>query len=463
MIDHLPTELVEILTQTPELDEAYLVGGCVRDWIRGVPNKDHDIEVFGIDLERLSSVLSRWGQTDLVGRSFGVVKLTTNLGTTYDFTIPRRESKVGAGHKGFAVTLDPTLQPREAAARRDYTINALAFDLRRRVILDFFGGVQDLRDGILRHTSDAFVDDPLRVLRGMQFAGRFNLRGAPETLELCRRIKDSFPELARERVREEWFKWADKSRVPSAGLRFLEATGWIEHFPEVSALRGVPQDPVWHPEGDVFIHTCHCCDAMALLPEWQTADSESRITYMMAMLAHDFAKPFTTKKVLRDGVVRIVSPGHEEQGEPFARSFLSRINAPNVIADRVVPLVVHHLAHLQTLTDRSVLRLARKLLPESIHGLVLVMTADHMGRPPKPAVAPPTVLALKTMAAEMALAQAAPRPILLGRHLIEQGLRPGVGFSSILSAAFESQLDGQFQDIEGALAWLQKHMIALEK
>jgi tRNA nucleotidyltransferase (CCA-adding enzyme) len=432
------------------------VGGCVRDWLLGVPNKDYDIEVYGLGWDELVAALAPWGQPDLVGRSFGVVKLTTTAGNTYDFTLPRRDSKVASGHRGFEVTIDPSIHPREAAARRDFTINALAFDPREDVIIDFFGGQDDLRNRILRHTSEAFGEDPLRVLRGMQFAGRFNLRAAPETTTLCRQMSNSFRELAPERVREEWFKWAEKSVVPSAGLRFLEEAGWLEHFPEIHALRGTPQDPVWHPEGDVFTHTCHCCDAMATLSDWQAAEAESKIVYMMAMLAHDFAKPQTTHEVLRDGVMRIVSPGHEEQGGPLAESFLARINAPRAIVDRVVPLVVHHLAHLQQHSDRSVRRLAKKLEPENIGGLVLVMTADHMGRPPKPAVAPPSVLELRAKADELMLRENAPRPILQGRNLIERGLKPGKHFSAILDAAFEAQMEGQFGDLPQALAWLDR-------
>ena len=134
-------------------------------------------------------------------------------------------------------------------------------------MLDFFGErYGPARAPVLRHTSEAFGEDPLRVLRGMQFAGRFELRAAPETVELSRRMKGSFAELAVERVREEWFKWAQRSRLPSAGLQFLIDTEWVEHFPEIKALIGTPQEPDWHPEGDVFIHTCHCCDALALLP-----------------------------------------------------------------------------------------------------------------------------------------------------------------------------------------------------
>src|SRR3954469_15683542 len=177
----VPHELVRILQETPELEQAFIVGGCVRDWLLGCPIKDCDIEVFGLNYNQLSSALSRWGKIDLVGRSFGVVKLTLPNGPTFDFTIPRKDSKVAPGHKGFEISFDPSITPEEAAARRDFTINSLMFNPRTRQLLDFFGGESDLRNGILRHTSAAFIEDPLRVLRGMQFAARFNLKTDAKT------------------------------------------------------------------------------------------------------------------------------------------------------------------------------------------------------------------------------------------------------------------------------------------
>jgi tRNA nucleotidyltransferase (CCA-adding enzyme) len=297
----IPSELENVFRRSPELTRTYLVGGCVRDALIGIPHKDFDIEVFGVSYDQLVATLSRFGRTDLVGRSFGVVKL--KIGEyIFDFTIPRRDSKVASGHKGFEIQFDENISPREAASRRDFTVNAIMYDPRTHELLDFFGGEADLRRRILRHTSDAFTEDPLRVLRGMQFASRFNLQPAPETIELCRSIKNSFHELAVERVREEWFKWAEKSATPSIGLHFLRDTEWLEHFPELQSILGVPQDPEWHPEGDVFIHTCHCCDAMATLPEWQSADPESRIVYMLAVLLHDVGKAVTTDHQLKDAL-----------------------------------------------------------------------------------------------------------------------------------------------------------------
>jgi len=261
-----------------------------------------------------------------------------------------------------------------------------------------------------------------------------------------------------ERVGMEWAKWASGSRRPSAGLKFLKQSDWLQHFPEIAALDGTPQDPEWHPEGDVFTHTCHCCDALAELPEWRAADELTRRVLMFAVLAHDFAKPQTTHQAEREGRMRVVSPGHEEQGGPLAETFLTRIDATNEIKECVVPLVMHHLAHLQAITDRSVRRLANFLKPATIEQLCLVMTADHFGRPPKPKVLHPAIAELRAKAEELRLREAAPKPILLGRHLIARGMQPGVQFGALLAEAFEAQLEGKFADIDGALEWLGQRL-----
>lgn len=449
----IPIELEAILRDSPELQRAYLVGGCVRDALIGISHKDFDIEVFGISYEKLVNVLSRWGKTDLVGRSFGVVKLRIGE-CVFDFTIPRRDSKVGPGHKGFAVEFDENITPQEAASRRDFTVNAIMYDPRTHQLLDFFGGVADLQKRILRHTSAAFTEDPLRVLRGMQFASRFNLQPAVETIELCRSMKHSLPELAVERVREEWFKWAEKSVTPSIGLRFLRDTGWMEHFPELGAIIGVPQDPEWHPEGDVFTHTCHCCDAMAALPDWKSADNESRIVYMLAVLLHDVGKATTTSHQLKEGRMRVVSPGHERESVPLAEQFLERISGPIAIRERIYPLIANHMAHVQQVTDRAVRRLSKRLEPENIHGLCVLMSADALGRPPRPAKVPKIVELLRQKADELNVHRGAPKPILLGRHLMDIGLSPGVAFGKILHAAYDAQLEGAFFNLEDGKRWL---------
>ena len=458
MRDRLPPLLDRMIRLTPELARTYLVGGCVRDALLGRSVKDFDLEVFGVGYEQLVNALQHWGRADLVGRSFGVVKLTTTEGT-YDFALPRRDSKTGAGHRGFSVDTEPDLSPAAASARRDFTINALMYDLRSEVLLDFHGGQADLAAHLLRHTSPAFAEDPLRVLRGMQFAARFDLTPAPETVELCRRIVSSHDELAVERRREEWLKWATESVQPSRGLHFLQATGWLKHYPELQAIEGVPQDPEWHPEGDVWIHTLHCVDALANLPDWRAADAPTRAVLMLAVLLHDVGKATTTHSELRGDRERIISPAHEQESGRLAEDFLSRFDLPVALRERIVPLVVNHMAHYTEPSARAIRRLATRLYPAQVRELGLVMTADASGRPPKPKRVPESVIALLAKASELDLQASAPRPLLLGRHLIEHGHSPGPRFGRILALAFEAQLDGSFHDLPGALVWLQQQPI----
>jgi len=450
----MPPALKRILRETDALARAYLAGGCVRDWLLGHNAKDFDVEVYGITYEQLVAALSRFGKTDLVGRSFGVVKLSLRDGAEYDFALARKDSKTAPGHKGFEIHFEPELTLEEATARRDFTINSLLFDPRREEVIDLHRGQEDLRNRILRHTSAAFVEDPLRVLRGFQFAARFELTAAPETLELCRSIKASHDELPKERVWHEWRKWAAHSVKPSLGLAFLRDAGWLEHYPSIAALIGTPQDPRWHPEGDVWIHTSHCCDAMARLPEWRAADEDSRAVLMLAILAHDFGKA-TTTVVDADG---ISSAGHESASVPIAEIFLEKIGAPLHLRERIAPLVQNHMFQTETVTDKSVRRLARRMAPETVESLATLMTADSMGRPPRPAEIPRIVHDLRAKATELNVQSSAPKPILLGRHLLERGFKPGPEFKPILDRAFEAQLDGAFHDPENAQRWLDEFL-----
>jgi len=457
----LPDQLVVILRAVRAVGRPRIVGGGVRDWLLGLEAKDLDIEVAGADFEALVRVLAPFGDADLVGRSFGVVKLRL-AGMEYDFSLPRRESKTGAGHRGFAVAPQPTLSDADAAARRDFTINAIAYDPATGTIIDPHNGQADLRAKVLRHTGPAFIEDPLRVLRAMQLAARFDLTLAPETAALCRTIVGAFSELPVERIWGEWDKWAVKSTVPSRGIAVLEQTGWLAQFPEIAAMAGVPQEPEWHPEGDVLTHTRHCLDALARLPEWRQSDPARRRCLMLAVLAHDFGKPSTTVRIERRGALRWMSPGHEEAGGPLAETFLRRIGAPPALIDWVRPLVLHHLAHQhgQTeFTDSAVRRLARKLAPATIDDLYVVMWADHLGRPPL--VSPETEIrlqALRDKAHALAVRNTAPRPLILGRHLLESGLAPGPQFKPILRAAFEAQLEGAFADEGGGRKWLEEYL-----
>ena len=458
---NIPADLLTVLTTLRGVARPRLAGGCVRDTLLGLTPKDFDVEVQGISFETLHAVLKPFGATDIVGQSFGVIKL--RLGQAdYDFSLPRRESKTGLGHRGFAVTPDPDLSDADAAARRDFTINAITCDPFTGELFDPHGGQRDLAARILRHTSPAFVEDPLRVLRAFQFAARFDFSLAPETAALCRSIVGTCSELPVERIWGEWDKWATQSTKPSHGLAVLEQTGWLVHFPELAALRGTPQDPEWHPEGDAFTHTAHCCDALVNLPAWREADTEHRRALLLAVLAHDFGKPATTHQAEKHGRLRWISPGHESAGGPLAETFLKRIGAPRALIDKVRPLVVLHMVHHSgggEFSDSAVRRLARKLHPATIDDLCTVMMADSLGRPPLHSPETHALIAkLCDRSRELVLQNAAPRPILLGRHLLAAGLSASSSFKPILNAAFEAQLDGAFHDEATALVWLKNYL-----
>ena len=453
----LPGDLRAMLEAVRRFGRPRLVGGGVRDWLLGITPKDFDVEVGGADFESLHRTLAPFGATDVVGRSFGVIKVRSRTsGEEYDFSLPRRESKTGAGHRGFAVEPDPLLSDAEAAARRDFTVNAISCDPFTGALIDPHDGQRDLAHRTLRHTSAAFAEDPLRVLRGMQLAARFDFSLAPETAALCRSISDTYGELPVERVWGEWEKWAGKSLRPSRGLTVLEETGWLRHFPEIAALRGTPQEPEWHPEGDVFNHTRHCLDALVALDDWEIQRHSPVLIF--AVLSHDFGKPTTTVRAEKEGVLRWRSPGHAAASGPLAVTFLRRIGAPLALDAPVRLLVENHHAHDRgntPFTDSALRRLANRLKPATVEELAAVMRADNNGRPP--GVFPETharIDELLRRTHELALASSAPKPLLLGRHLLPRGLKPGPDFKRVLDAAFEAQLDGTFADEASGLVWL---------
>jgi len=425
---------------------ALLVGGCVRDCALGLPAADLDIEVYEIPAARLLELLSERFAIDLVGRAFGVIKLR---GVPIDVSIPRSSSGSGRGPEDFETLSDPDMTPEEAAARRDFTINAIAFDPLANQVIDPFRGLDDLEAGLLRHTSEKFAEDPLRVLRGMQLAARFDLEVAAETVALCREIDPG--SLARERIFEEWRKLVLRGQLPSRGLGFLRDCGWVRHFPELLALIGCEQDPEWHPEGDVWVHTLHCMDAFAAE---RSGEEREDLVVGLAVLCHDFGKPSTTE--LENG--RITAKRHESAGEARTRSFLGRMSNEQTLIDEVVVLVGAHLAPLQLFQagagDAAVRRLARRV--GRIDRLVRVARADRAGRPPLP---PGRFAAgdwLLERARALEVEAAAPEPIVKGRHLLHLGLRPGPELGSILRDCYAAQLEGEFSTLEEGIEYAKR-------
>ena len=436
---------------------ALMVGGAVRDLLSGAESvKDVDIEVFGVEAQRLQETLATRFAFDPCGISFGVLKIKH---IDIDVSLPRRESKRGIGHKGFFIDSDPHLSVKEAASRRDFTINALYYDPLAERLEDPYDGVKDLRCRVLRHVSEKFVEDPLRVLRGMQFVARFGLHPAQETVDLCRTV--SIEDLPPERLFGEWAKMLQKGVQIGRGLAFLRATDWVRYFPELKALIGCRQDPKWHPEGDVWNHTCLCLDAFA---RHRTGDPDEELIVGLAVLCHDFGKPATTR-YLR-GHLR--SLGHDEAGVAPTLSFLRRLTNEERILREVPPLVQCHMQPFSLWRsqagDGAIRRLALRVV--RIDRLLRVARADDEGRLPGKADGTSAGEELQWLAAraeQLRLAASAPKPILMGRHLIALGFKPSGQFGPWLSAVFEAQLDGAFSDVDGAIAYFREKVLKGEE
>jgi tRNA nucleotidyltransferase (CCA-adding enzyme) len=441
---------------------AFLVGGWVRELVarrlRGESGADfpmeYDLEVYHLPAEKLSEILARFGSVNLVGESFAVYRVCAPLATgeaslTLDVSLPRRDSKVASGHRGFAVTGEPHLSFQDATRRRDFTVNAMLWDPLTSELLDFWGGEQDLRARLLRAVDPStFVEDSLRVLRAIQFAARLEFVIEPGTEELCRRVE--LRDLPAERIWGEMEKLLLKARHPSIGLEWADRLGVVDQlFPELAALKGCPQDPEWHPEGDVWVHTLLCMDRAA--EELEGLDPQRRIAVMLAELCHDFGKPATTAVV--DG--RIRSHEHESAGVEPTLAFLDRLNIHTLngydLRAQVVQLVSHHLTpshfhkNRERVGDGAFRRLSRKLEPELLYRVSL---ADCRGRTGE----------FSTEAQEWFIGKARtlgvehkpPAPILMGRHLLAMGLAPGPRVGEITRAVYEMQLDGRVTSLEEA-------------
>ena len=466
-----------------------LVGGSVRDLLLGTGSKDFDIEVYGLEPDRLLGLLRSIAPVNTVGEQFTVYKLAfhhnpdcsgevkrdsddewslkqpggrmgidstcppAKLGDRFeiDVSIPRRESKSGLGHRGFTVTGDPGMSFEDAARRRDFTVNAILFDPLTEEWVDPWGGKTDLTNRVLRAVCPAtFVEDSLRVLRAVQLAARFRMSVEPGTVALCKTIDLS--DLPHERVWGEVEKLLTRAVQPSIGLQAALDLGVLEKlFPEILALVDCPQEPDWHPEGDVFTHTKLCIDeAVKLIPD---LDTEKAVTVMLGVLLHDLGKPLTTG--VRNG--RIRSPGHDEAGVEPARNLLDRLGIHTMngydVRSQVLALVREHLRPVQFYNDRGRIpagtfrRLAARVDPNLLYR---VSKADGLGRGPAgSAVAQDWFI---ERIREIGVELGPPAPLLLGRHLIEAGIEPGPGMGKILKRVYNLQLDGKVTTLEDALA-----------
>lgn len=493
-MSRLPKKIIKLAeTIRASGGQAMLVGGCVRDELMGIEPKDWDVEVYGIRPERLKEILvefsaARSGDTPvpadaasasennfaqgtgnadksvrspkIVGEVFAVYKLGHDL----DVSIPRRERKSGKGHRGFVVEGDPSMTFAEACSRRDFTVNAILKDPLTGEIVDPFNGREDIKRKMLRHVSDeTFAEDSLRVLRAAQFAARLEFDIAPETVDVCKTI--DVTDLPKERIWGEMEKLLLKARQPSIGLRWLYDLGVVNQlFPEMKSLVGVPQEPEWHPEGDVDVHTLMVADEAKRLID--DLPYERQVTVMLGAVAHDFGKPPTTEFI--DGRTR--SRGHDEAGAEPTISFLDTLGIYTLngydVRIQVIQLVRYHLKpgefykveSKNPVGDGAFRRLARKVEPDLLYR---VAKADSLGRYPdgdrsKMIFGSEAQEWFIERVRELQIEKKAPEPILMGRHLIEMGLTPGPEFKRILSAVYEMQLDGTVPNLEEALGAAKK-------
>lgn len=417
--------------------QAYFVGGMVRDMLICSPIKDVDIEVHGLTEDQLARILQKFGHVDVVGKSFGVLRLH---GVDIDWSLPRADS---AGRKPI-VAIDPFMPIDLALARRDVTINAMAIHAASQMLIDPFGGLQDIEDGILRSPNiDFFSQDPLRFFRIMAFISRFEMYPDLALHTLCTTMP--IETVSRERIEQEFAKMLLRSKRPSLGIRWLNQIGRLQELlPELAATVGVEQSQKWHPEGDVFEHSMQAVDAAAQLTY---VSDEEKLTVMYAALCHDLGKAVTTTHEA-DG---IHSHGHEASGEPLARALLKRITHNTALIDKVAKLVRWHMEPAHFIHGDAKLpaykRLAHKLAPDvNIAMLLKVVAADRRGRngmSHEPLTHDDSGLAAFAQKAQEAQVSHDREPALLtGKDFLDH-ISPGPALGKAVSRAYELQMDGE--------------------
>jgi tRNA nucleotidyltransferase (CCA-adding enzyme) len=424
---------------------ALIVGGWCRDRLLGRDSKDIDLEVFGLPPERLRALLERFDTVHTVGEAFTVYKVGT-----IDVALPRRESKIARGHRGFEVRGDPAMSFEDAARRRDFTINAIGFDPLTDQWLDPFGGRADLDRRLLRAVDrGTFGDDSLRVLRAVQFAARFELAVDALTAALCRAIP--LDDLPAERLWGEIEKLLLHARRPSIGFGVaLDLLVVDRLFPELGALVGCEQEPDWHPEGDVWVHTLLVIDNA--VGQSGDLDRARKLTIMLGAVCHDFGKPATT--AFLDG--RIRSFNHEEAGVEPALRVLDRLNVHTIdgfpVRTQVVGLTAHHLKPgmwhktRDQVGDGAFRRLAQKV---DLELLARLARADCMGRTGQFDCS--AMDWFVTRARALGVEHRPPAPLLLGRHLLALGVEPGPRVGDVLKRVYERQLDGEITTLAQAI------------
>ncbi|MFA5945301.1 MAG: hypothetical protein WC802_00110 [Patescibacteria group bacterium] len=468
-----------------KVPRALLVGGVVRDFLLGVPTKDADVEVYGISSGELKSVLEKlFDQVDTVGASFGIYKVTLAEGRMLDVAIPRTESKTGKGHKGFEVIGDPALNVTEALRRRDFTVNAIAMDAVTGEVIDPFNGRNDLSARVLRAVDPrTFVEDPLRVFRGVQFSARLHFAIEPKTLALMKQMVQNgeLDELSKERVTEEWRKLLLKAERPSLGLALMLELDIIHHYyPELAALVSIPQEPDWHPEGDVWVHTLLALDeAVGISRDSHPLNNplnnppHNPLLIPLSTLCHDLGKPLVTKMV--EGKLRAF--GHEEAGVEPSKSLLSRFTFGDdlthqvcaITRDHLKPTTLYRSFQKGELNEKQYANAVRRLLKRlggvPLNVFLAVTEADTRGRglASDTGEYEPGAFMRQTVS-KNDLEIAAKTPLITGAELIaEFGLVEGPKIGEVMKAVELARDNGEIETPEEARELVKKLMYTERK
>lgn len=482
-------ELAEVIARSG--GRAYLVGGYVRDclWqeITGRPTVgeiDYDLEVFGLNQEQVEQILSEeFPETcfDKVGKSFGVYKIYLD-NRLLEVSLPRVETKIAPTHKGFKVDLIKQLDLKTAATRRDFTINAMMYDPIEHQLYDFFAGQDDLKFKILRPVSTkTFLDDPLRLWRAVQLAGRFELR-ISWTLRLLARIiirYKKLEEVPKERVTQELLKWFLLSTRPSFGLRAARSLGLAKKYlTECYNLIKIKQHTRWHPEGSAWAHTLEVVDAGVEIADRESLNSEKKLILILACLTHDLGKAVATKKI--DGQWH--AHGHEKFSSELAQKLLARFTFKKEVNEAVSALAYDHMipehiwrqAKNHKNLDQELLKIALHLQQEKLswQDLILLAEADQRGRNGQSDL--PLIREkafelveweswLKVKLLDLAVDQSsAPRKIM-GRDLLTVITEPqGVWVGVLLHCLYLDQLASRFSSLDDGLILAKKYWTIAE-
>lgn len=409
---------------------AYFVGGYVRDYVRGVENKDIDMEIHGLNKKELEEILDSVGTRTEYGKSFGIYGIK---GFNIDIAMPRTEKRTGTGHRDFDIEVNPFIGTKKAAERRDFTINSLMQDVLTGEILDYFGGLSDIENKTIRHTNPAkFSEDPLRVLRAAQFCARFNYNVATETTELCSKIKLS--DLSAERVNEELKKALLKSDKPSRFFEFLKSANKLdEWFVELKNLIDVKQNPAFHPEGDVWTHTMITLDSCVKFRK----HSENPYGFMLLALCHDMGKAVCTSE--KNGVIH--SYKHEFYGLDIAEKFLRRLTNEKDLIKYVLIMTENHMKPFVLSMNNSSVKSSNKMFDSVISGTDIInfSLADNSGKEGTLEYSKCNEFLfdrLKIYNEIMA------RPHVTGADLVSLGITPGRNFREILNFTHKLRLAG---------------------